>query len=103
MNKQYLVEIDKHSIYIKFDGIVFRPVDSTWSILCHNSWGHTTMKTTKIKSGDLVECSKITNTANCRINKNGIYEIWQCHGVFEVTEGRNKRSIHCWCPREQKM
>ena len=93
------VRQDCHSVYVRTNGHVYRPVDRIHGYLTPTSIGYVTVNTTAFKQGDDVIVSHISQTPHCKVQdlSKMIYEKWQSHGMY-LDGNKNKPSEEYWRP-----
>lgn len=92
---------DKHSLYVKAGGYIFRPTEAKYTYLTSTETRKAIEEGTKYKDGDDVKARHISQSPHGKVGD----EFWCSHGCYYVTDaddprpdGSVKKTEECWCP-----
>lgn len=106
------VKKDSHSLYVRTNGNVYRPVKTRWSyahslaIDPSDPYGSGTHLVTQLSEGDEVRVGALSQSPYCRVvagegekNKEGREEHWHSHGMYyDEEKAALVSSERCWEP-----
>jgi hypothetical protein len=92
----YKIRSDKHGLYVKADGQVFRPVSTK------NSYPHPkTVESSQFVELTDVELIYVKRTPFCKvIDRDYNEEWWHSHGKYVDLVRPEKKSYECWTPSQ---
>lgn len=86
------VKSDSHGLFVRTDGMVFRPQPARTSHPHPNACQGESI----FVSGDVVSVNHITQSPLCSVSNSTGRQLWHSHGVYLSPY---RRSNECWNPR----
>lgn len=84
---------DKHSLFVRSDGCIYRPVRSVDSYTISHAVNSREDGTSAFSTETQVKGGHKSQTPFCVLRADGIEEYWHCHGMYF-----RKQSEDCWTP-----
>lgn len=94
---------DAHSLYVRINGSVYRPVETPWSYT--GMQGAASRGITQFSEGEEVKLSHMRGTPFARLRGEetptwkDCVELWHTHGSYYDQNGRQIPSDQCWNPQ----
>lgn len=92
------VQSDRHGLYIRTGGYVFRPIESDESYEFHTIFDETTV----FAAGDQVKARHISNTPFAVVRNGRHEEYWHSHGCYFDEFGKPISSEQIWHLKDQR-
>ena len=90
------IKSDKHGLYIRTGGYVFRPVETDYNYHFKDTVNDSK---SKFAAGEAASYRHISQTPHAKVTVNGVTEIWHSHGCYFDSAGKTVPSEQVWRPK----